>query len=161
LKVWKLQISDRIYAEFVLSGKKGWDLMTHFRLETVKVLAWCTALIVALWTSPGFVAGHAIIVDSSPKDGAVLSQAPDRIVLRFNSKVEKSLSRVSLSRGGGQPMPLRVSTAARGTAAAPEVLVVPLPRLKPGTYALRFTVLATDGHTTPGVLRFTIKEGTE
>ncbi len=58
-------------------------------------------------------------------------------------------------------MPLQVITSGTGLAAAPEVLVVSLPRLKSGAYALRYTVLATDGHTTPGILRFTIKEGSE
>jgi len=38
-------------------------------------------------------------------------------------------------------------------------LVIPLPPLAPGSYLLRYKILSTDGHATPGILRFTVTGG--
>lgn len=117
-----------------------------------------TATMVALLFNPAQVSSHAVIVESSPGEGAVLYEAPTRIVLRFNSRIEKSLSRASLSRDGGKARVMKIADSIPGAAKRPEVMVIPLPPLPAGVYTLRFTVLAADGHTTPGILRFTIRE---
>ena len=46
--------------------------------------------------------------------------------------------------------------AGDAAATAPERLVIPLQPLAPGTYVLRYRVLAADGHLTEGALRFTV-----
>ena len=101
----------------------------------------------------GLAFAHAVVVESSPREGTVLEQAPDRIQLRFNVKIEKALTRVSLTKGGKQRIKLPPSDFSQG---APERLEVLLPPLEPGDYLLRYSVLAADGHTTQGALRFSI-----
>ena len=106
--------------------------------------------------APSRAVAHAIVLESVPPRDAVLSHAPDRVVLRFNSKIEKRLSRMTLATGGAAPVPVAIATDGPGVDAQPDRLVVPLRPLPPGSYVLRYKVLSADGHITEGVLRFTV-----
>jgi methionine-rich copper-binding protein CopC len=100
---------------------------------------------------------HAIVLESVPARDAVLERAPDRAILRFNGKIEKKLSRVTLTAGRGTPEPLPIATDGPEGDPRPDRLVVPLPALPPGPYVLRYKVLSADGHITEGLVRFTVK----
>ena len=114
--------------------------------------ALCAALLA--W-DPGAAAAHAIILESEPAAGAKLVEPPARIYLRFNSKLEKRLSHVTLMGADGRPVPMAVK--ADGSEKADRI-VLPLGRLRPGDYRIRYKVLAADGHITEGALRFTVLE---
>ncbi len=105
----------------------------------------------------GSVLAHAIVVESIPKEGAVLSGQPGRILLRFNGTIEKSFAKVTLVRSDGQSYPVSVVTKAAGPDGAADRLLIALPRLLPGSYTARYQVLSTDGHVTEGLLRFSIR----
>jgi methionine-rich copper-binding protein CopC len=111
-------------------------------------------LLLALAAAPTPALAHAIVLESSPTHDAVLPEAPTRLVLRFNSRIEAALSRVTIEPSAGRPVALRVATEA---ASAADRLVVPLQPLTPGVYIVRYRVLAADGHVTEGALRFTVK----
>jgi methionine-rich copper-binding protein CopC len=98
---------------------------------------------------------HAIVLESVPARDAVLARSPQQVILRFNSKIEKRLTRVTLSAAGGAPMPLSIADDGRGDD-QPDRLVLPLRTLSPGSYVLRYKVLSADGHITEGALRFTV-----
>jgi methionine-rich copper-binding protein CopC len=98
-------------------------------------------------------AAHAIVLDSSPAHEAALAQPPARIVLRFNSRIEAALSRVTIESGNGRP----VALPAGRDAGEANRLMAPVGPLAPGTYVVRYRVLAADGHVTEGALRFTVK----
>lgn len=104
--------------------------------------------------SAGPARAHAIVLEASPAHDSVLAAPPARLVLRFNSKIEHALSRVTIETAIGRPVVLRVARATEQDAAR---LVVPLSPLAPGTYIVRYRVLAADGHVTEGALRFTIR----
>lgn len=110
--------------------------------------------LLALPGAPAPAAAHAIVLESSPKHDAVLPEAPSRLVLRFNSRIEAALSRVTIEPSAGRPVALPVAAEA---ASAADRLVVPLQPLAPGIYIVRYRVLAADGHVTEGALRFTVK----
>ncbi len=97
---------------------------------------------------------HAIVIESNPREGAVLKQAPSRVQLRFNVKIEKALTRITLTKDNKQAIVLPQTDFNQG---APDRLEVPLPPLEPGNYIMRYSVLAADGHATQGVLRFSIE----
>jgi copper resistance protein C len=105
---------------------------------------------------PPRAAAHAIVLESVPARDAVLNHAPERVVLRFNSKIEKRLSRITLSTGSEAPVPVSIATDGPDGDAQPDRLVVPLRPLPPGSYILRYKVLSADGHITEGALRFTV-----
>ncbi len=119
------------------------------RTSALLVLAACAAL-----GLPTPARAHAVLVDSSPRDGAVLDAAPAEATLRFNSRIEKRLTRASLEDTAGHAVP--VARIDRG-GEPPEQLTFRLPALAAGTYRLTFRVLAVDGHATPGLLRFTVR----
>ncbi len=106
--------------------------------------------------TPPRAAAHAIVLESVPARDAVLNRAPERVVLRFNSKIEKRLSRTTLATGSGAPVPVAIATDGPDADAQPDRLVVPLRPLPPGSYVLRYKVLSADGHITEGALRFTV-----
>jgi methionine-rich copper-binding protein CopC len=87
--------------------------------------------------------------------GAKLAEPPARIYLRFNSKLEKRLSRVTLAAADGRPVPLPV--VAEG-GEKPDRIELPLGKLRAGAYVVRYKVLAADGHITEGALRFAVLE---
>jgi methionine-rich copper-binding protein CopC len=124
---------------------RGWG-------ATLRAGALCVAL---LAPDPGTAGAHAIILESEPAAGAKLAEPPPRIYLRFNSKIEKRLSHVTLTAAEGQPVPLPV--AADGSE-KPDRIVLPLGSLRPGAYVVRYKVLAADGHITEGALRFSVLE---
>ncbi len=115
------------------------------------------AMTISILNCPRHVFAHAIVIGSDPADGATLPQPPTQVVLRFNAKIVHSLAVYDLASESGKRivMPARVDKGA--IALLPDCLVVPMPRLKRGSYVLRYKVLATDGHATLGILRFSIK----
>ena len=113
------------------------------------------AFVLAAFARPGHGEGHGIVVDSSPKHQETVS-APKRLVIRFNSRLEKRLCSVTLvgpQQGG-------VLLVRQEDDAPPDTLIYPLPALKPGSYRAKWKVLAADGHVTEGAIVFTVEAGT-
>jgi len=107
----------------------------------------------ALWPA-GLAAAHAIVLESSPVHDAVLARSPEQVTLRFNSKLEKRFTRITLAAGSQPPAPVILPDG--DGSAGPDRVVIPLAPLAPGVYVLRYRVLAVDGHITEGALRFTV-----
>jgi len=107
--------------------------------------------------APRAASPHAIVLESSPTPDAVLAQPPARVTLRFNSRIEKRFTRVTLALADRAPVTLALP--AGDAEATPDRLTIPLESLGPGAYVLRYRVLAVDGHITQGALRFTVGAG--
>lgn len=122
-------------------------------LRPVRTPAWFLGSVLA-GLIPAAAYAHAIVLESSPRPGAVLARPPAQITLRFNSKIEKRFTRLTLATGNQPPAPV---TAASDEPAAADRLVIPIRSLAPGDYTLRYRVLAVDGHITEGALRFTVE----
>jgi len=97
---------------------------------------------------------HAILIDSTVRQDARLTESPKNIRLRLNSRIEHGLSRFTLERNGGQEV-----TSLQAEPQGPDRILVHLPTLAPGTSVLHYRVLAADGHITEGVLRFHLTPG--
>lgn len=103
---------------------------------------------------------HALVVSSDPPAGARLAAAPERVVVRFNSRIDATRSRLALvpaTRGAAaaaQTLPLEIAPATD-----PTLLEAPCPPLAPGPWRLRWQVLAVDGHITRGDIAFEIAAG--
>jgi methionine-rich copper-binding protein CopC len=94
---------------------------------------------------------HAILVRSSIDDRPMVADAAGSVTLRFNAGIEATLSKVVLIDARHTERPLTV-----GPGASAGELTVDVPALTPGTYGLRYRVLAADGHLTDGLLKFTV-----
>ncbi len=95
--------------------------------------------------------GHAIILESAPRHEESLA-GPKRLVLRFNSRLEKPLCSVQLV----GPRQRTIALLRQEPQTAPDTLAYPLPPLEPGAYQARWKVMAADGHVTEGTVRFTV-----
>ncbi|MBI3625793.1 MAG: copper resistance protein CopC [Candidatus Rokubacteria bacterium] len=101
---------------------------------------------------PRLAAAHALVLESSPRSDEIVTVSPQRIFLRFNSRLEKALSRVTLIGPAGRPVPLPVAAPDL----PPNYLVVPVPPIESGQYLVRWKVLSADGHVTEGAFRFSV-----
>jgi methionine-rich copper-binding protein CopC len=97
-------------------------------------------------------AAHAIIVSSDPAVDAVVRPSLP-VMLRFNSRIDRERSRLTLLRPDGSAQPVALMPDGR-----PDTLAAKLDRLAPGRYRLRWQVLAIDGHITRGDIPFAVGE---
>jgi methionine-rich copper-binding protein CopC len=108
-------------------------------------------LAVALPLAPVPAAAHSLLVAATPAADARLEAAPHEVVLRFNGRIEKRLSRVRLVNDRGETRVL-----APAVDGAPEELRAPVPRLEPGPWRLEWRVLSVDGHVVSGGYSFRV-----
>jgi copper resistance protein C len=97
-------------------------------------------------------AAHSLLLESTPAAGATLATAPGQLTLRFNNRIEKSLSRVRLLAAGGAAQPLIVNV----DAGAADRLIATVPPLAPGAWRVEWQVLSTDGHVVSGRFEFRV-----
>jgi len=99
------------------------------------------------------VHAHAVIIRSSLETASPRPNQATEVHLIFNSNIEIALSIVNLVSKGDRkhPLPLHKGRA-RGE------IIVMLPPLPPGEYALQYKMFAADGHLTEDILKFTITE---
>jgi methionine-rich copper-binding protein CopC len=93
---------------------------------------------------------HAILEESSPAIGASVPKGPVDLRLRYNSRIDRGRSRLTLTRpdGGRGTVPIEPD-------GPPDVISAHLD-LPPGAYVVRWQVLAVDGHITRGDVPFTV-----
>jgi methionine-rich copper-binding protein CopC len=92
--------------------------------------------------------GHAILVSAAPASNAVVSGRSVPVRLRFNSRIDGKRSRLILVLPGGQE---RLLTGEQSSA---DTLTSDITELVPGSYILRWQVLAGDGHISRGEVPF-------
>lgn len=95
------------------------------------------------------VSAHAVVTASSLANEPVKARHPTRIALFFNSNVELSLSRVFWVSAGDVFHPADIAHGKK-----PGELLIQIPALDPGEYAIKYKVFAADGHLTEASIRF-------
>jgi methionine-rich copper-binding protein CopC len=96
---------------------------------------------------------HAVITDYSLKITPIHINSPSKVELTFNSQIELGLSQIFLvSKGDAH----QILTAANGSKQGQ--IIVSIPPLDAGDYALRFKVFAADGHLTEDVIHFSVSK---
>ncbi len=106
-----------------------------------------------LAASASEVSAHAVLTKSSARDGTVRADTATSVTLTFNTGIEPGFTQVVL-RSDGPDRPLTASPGAK-----PSDVVVALPPLPAGFYAIRYKVLAADGHVSEGAERFQVTAG--
>lgn len=101
---------------------------------------------------PAAASAHAIILDSAPAVNATVAGPDVDVTLRFNSRIDRARSSVSLT-AATTAKPLSLPLAAVD---APEILKTHAGGLAPGSYTLRWQVLSVDGHITRGDIPFKV-----
>jgi methionine-rich copper-binding protein CopC len=114
-----------------------------YRLKT-----WLLAGLVTLML-PCMAEAHAILEDSTPPAGASVTSGPLDLRLRYNSRIDRGRSRLTLIR------PDRSKDAIPIAPDGPPDIINAHLDLLPGAYIVRWQVLAVDGHITRGDLPIT------
>ena len=107
-------------------------------------------LAVSLMLAARPAAAHSLLLASDPRADAVLTSAPSQIVLRFNNRIEKRLSRVRLVDEHGTA----AAATTRAADGAAETLIASVPSLAAGAWRVEWQVFSTDGHVVSGSYRF-------
>jgi methionine-rich copper-binding protein CopC len=96
---------------------------------------------------------HAVITDYSLKITPIHVNTPAKVELSFNSQIELGLSQIFLvSKGDKHQLLQAVNGIKQGQ------VIVQIPPLESGDYALRFKVFAADGHLTEDVIHFSVSK---
>jgi methionine-rich copper-binding protein CopC len=112
------------------------------------------ACLLSFWLGAGLATeahAHAVVTESSLAQEPVKAGHATTVKLLFNANVELSLSRVFLVSKGDVFHPAEI---ARGK--KPGELLIQLPPLEAGDYAIKYKVFAADGHLTENNIRFRV-----
>lgn len=106
------------------------------------------ALMILATATPA--AAHAELVDAQPAAGDRLDRAPGQVTLTFTEPVDITPSSVRVFASDGD----RVDAAAAKAGDSPASVVLELPRLADGTYAVAWRVVSEDAHPIHGAYSF-------
>jgi methionine-rich copper-binding protein CopC len=93
---------------------------------------------------------HAILEASEPANGALVSPGAITLKLRYNSRIDRARSRLTLTRPDQSKITLPINPE------GPPDILTSTATLAPGAYVVRWQVLAVDGHITRGDVAFTV-----
>jgi methionine-rich copper-binding protein CopC len=108
-------------------------------------------LAVLLAMSPASWA-HAILLEAIPAKSGTVTGPDITVRLKFNSRIDGARSQISLVLPDKSVLQLTIEKQQ-----APEILASRVQALKPGSYRLRWQVLASDGHITRGEYSFDVQ----
>jgi copper resistance protein C len=109
------------------------------------------AIIALLFLLPHAAFAHAVLVKSSPGQGATVRAGEVDITLTYNSRIDAQHSSLHLVGPDGKEQALAVDAHA-----GPNLLVSKTPALTAGAYKLQWQVQASDGHISRGVVPFRV-----
>ncbi len=99
---------------------------------------------------PALAQAHAILEDSTPPVGGTVPAGSVDLRLRFNSRIDRARSRLTLNR------PDKSHDVVPIVPDSPPDIIAAHIDATPGAYVLRWQVLAVDGHITRGDIPFTV-----
>ena len=109
-------------------------------------------VVALIWSGSAWC--HAFPDHQSPGAGTVLAASPAAVKIWFDGDLEPIFSTIRVEDAAGKEI-------AEGAVAAgqsdPTLLQVPLPTLGRGTYRVRWSVVARDGHRTEGSYTFIVQ----
>jgi copper resistance protein C len=123
----------------------GWKGIAVLRRCKIWLLTLTAAMLL-----PGLVQAHAILEESTPVAGASVKAGPLILSFRYNSRIDRSRSRLTLIR------PDRSQDTISIAPGSPPDIIAARVSLTPGAYVVRWQVLAVDGHITRGDVPITV-----
>ena len=109
-----------------------------------------TATLLAFRLLPAATSAHAILIDSTPAVHGTVPAGHEAMTLRFNSRIDRERSRLTLI--APDKTQTRLSVGDEG----PADIMTTQADLPPGDYTVRWQVLAVDGHITRGDVPFSV-----
>jgi copper transport protein len=113
-------------------------------------------VVVALLVLAVPASAHASLDSSDPSSGAVLTQSPTQISLRFDESVEIALGAIRLYDGTGDELDVGAAHHPNGDSSQ---VVVSTSTLKDGAYVVAWRVVSADSHPVNGAFTFQVGTG--
>ena len=101
--------------------------------------------------APIAAAAHAVLEQSQPPAGGSVPAGKVALLFRYNSRVDRARSRLTLTRPDNSQTVLPIDPSG-----PPNVIGSDTVLTAPGGYVVRWQVLAIDGHITRGDVPFTV-----
>jgi methionine-rich copper-binding protein CopC len=95
---------------------------------------------------------HSLPESEAPAAGQTLSQSPSEVKIKYDAPIEKLFAQLAVIDSSGQ----NVADGAPVVDGDGYTLTVKVPRLKPGSYLVKWRVVCIDSHHTEGSYTFTI-----
>ena len=99
---------------------------------------------------PRLAAAHAILEASEPANGARVPAGPVTLKLRYNSRIDRERSGLTLTHPDQSKTTLPIDPQ------GPPNFLTSTVTLTPGAYVVHWQVLAVDGHITRGDVAFSV-----
>ena len=125
------------------------SLVMHRHIHPRQRASFLALAIALLFLLPHAAFAHAVLVKSSPAEGATVKAGEVDITLTYNSRIDALHSSLHLVGPDGKAQTLAVDAHA-----APNMLVAKVAALATGAYKLQWQVQASDGHISRGVITF-------
>jgi copper resistance protein C len=129
----------------VIEGKMRQNRLAKFRIISA------IAAVVLLLVLGGIIEGHAVLKESRPEVNGKVAGPDVPIMLKYNVRIDAKLSKLQLLHPDNSTSDLPIDT--QGSS---DTLNSKAAGLKPGSYRIRWQVLAPDGHITRGEIPFTV-----
>lgn len=100
------------------------------------------------------VFAHTSVVETTPKEGEVLTVQPEQIIFEFSEPVTGNVVNIELLDQSAK----RVQVSKSGILDEPTKIKVKIPKLNNGTYTVRWSMISADGHPSEGGYTFSIGE---
>jgi copper transport protein len=114
-------------------------------------------VLLAPLASPAAALGHATLVRTEPREGAVVPRPPSQVVLDFDQQVKPVAGGIDVVDSSGRPV---TSGAARNAPSDASTILIPLRGdLPDDDYTVRWEIVSTDGHLISGVFAFGVGTG--
>jgi methionine-rich copper-binding protein CopC len=110
-------------------------------------------IILTLLCAPCVAFAHATLQKTVPQAGGTVSVAPAELRLDFSEAIEPRFTQVVVSAASGAPVAVGSLHVDPANARR---LLVPVPKLVPGTYSVSWRAVSVDTHRTHGTYRFTV-----
>lgn len=120
-------------------------------MSRILVASLCALVLVPVLS--GRCHAHAVVVRTSLAEAPVKAETQTEVTIHFNGDIERDFTKMTLVApdGSERSLALAPGTTERGA------VVVVLPPLAAGRYALRYKVLAADGHVSESLVRFEVQ----
>ena len=101
------------------------------------------------------VSAHSFPESEAPAAGQALNEPPSEVRIRYDAPIEKLFAQLAVIDSSGQNLAEGAPTVSDDG----YILMVKLPRLKPGNYLVKWRVVGIDTHHTEGSYSFSVVGG--
>ena len=125
-------------------------------MRRISITVSIAAISVITMTSITPALAHTALVSSTPRNGAILQESPKNFVLRFSETLAQlDRKQINTMKVMG-PSKVRVKLNSMKIMKT-SLSTTPLQPLTSGRYEISYRVVAEDGHTLNGVIKFSIQ----